>query len=114
MIVLKIHIKILKYVRRKKVVTVGNLYKKFNQECVTGLIVNRYLCLVNDTRQQKIEGRRCGAFTPDSTVTITTIGIAEAEKHDWFDMEFLAKSFFLPITVSIITTLITLFLKGLL
>ena len=114
MTILKKHVKILRYVRRHEPVRVSVLDHKFAYDAVRDLLECKYLICKNDTRPEDGFFQKTGEFPPASLITLTNDGTAEVESHDWLDWEFLARSLFLPIVISVATTLITLFLRGVL
>lgn len=105
-------LKILKYIKKHPNCTYSMLYKKFpafkncfaNFEC-NGLVESNdpNACLM---------GNQYADSTNPTTISIAHDGIVYLETHSWFTFEFLAKDFLIPIAVSVITTLITLFLTG--
>lgn len=114
MIILKYHVKILRYVRHHRFVQISELYQKFGHDAIFNLIDSGYLECRNDPRSIDPFDPNTREFPPSALISLTDSGLAEVESHDWFDLEFFARSFLLPVAVSIATTLITLFLKGVL
>lgn len=114
MIILKYHVKILRYVRRHHFVQISELYQKFGHDAVFNLIDSGYLECRNDPRDIDPFDPKTKEFPESALISLTDPGHLEVESHDWFDLEFFARSFLLPVAVSIATTLITLFLKGVL
>lgn len=114
MIILNKHIKVFRYLRRKHRARISVLDKKYGHDMIRELIGARYLVCVDDNRPEDAFFMKTGEYPPSSLIENAPAGIAEAEARDWFDLEFFVRGFALPVAVSIATTLITLFLKGVL
>ena len=118
--VLKSELKILKAVKHQSVSYVS-LCEKYPSESVNKLLGNKYLTM--DEYEDYVQADSFGfAREGDAPlpvpytvmVHITRLGLEEIDRHEWFDLKFIVKNAVIPIIVSIITTLITLFLKGVL
>lgn len=114
MTILKIHLKILRFVRRRHSVKISVLDKKFGHDRVRDLLFSKYLVCEKDLRSINDWGARTGEFPPDTMIKLSDSGFAEVEGRDWLNLELIVRSFLFPIAVSVATTLITLFLKGVL
>lgn len=111
-IINKKDIKILKYISKKKSVTRKILIQKFSDPPAR----NRIALLTNN-KYIRCNKHSHGTPLPDNaTYTLTDAGICEVENRKWFNWQFIVKELLCPTIVSaivsVITTLITLFLAG--
>ena len=114
MTILKCHVKVFRFVRRKHSVAFSDLENKYGHDIICTLVDAGYLECVKDPRNIDPFDQKTREFPPSAKLSLTNEGMAAVEAHDWCDWEFLVKDFFVPIAVSVVTTLITLFLKGVL
>lgn len=114
MIILNKHVKVFRYLRRKCRALISVLDKKYGHDMIRDLIDAGYLVCVEDQRPENEFFMKSGEFPPTTVIMNAPSGTAEAEARDWFDLEFFVRGFLLPIAVSIATTLLTLFLRGVL
>jgi len=104
--------KVLKYIQNHSNCTYTKLFKKFSntEQILRMLEVNHFIS--SQDPNDCLMGNNYDDLKNPTTYCIEHDGIAYLESHNWFNFEFLVKDFLIPIAVSIITTLVTLYLTG--
>lgn len=112
MIITNNDLKILRYIHRQRSgVSRGKLLKKFNYDTtsIERLDASNYIFHDYDFPCDD-DGFPIGSIPDTAIYRLKTAGIAEIEKHQWFDLEYVISHIVIPIVIAIITTLITIFL----
>lgn len=115
MVITKQHLRILRYIYRKKSVYYSRLSKKVKDPNLTdildSLVYNHYVIQVGG--KQNVYGEPIPI--EDTTLfQLDLLGIAEVENSQWFNGQFVLLQIVLPVIIAVITTLITIFLTTLL
>ncbi len=116
MIVTKSERKILNYVYKNKSVSYKLLSRKFHKypnlsDVIQSLVYNQYLFQVGGNTNKYGEPN---PISPESVFQIDSLGCAEVEKYQWFDMRFIFTSLIVPVIVGVTSSLITALLLALL
>lgn len=106
-IITKNDVKILNsvYRHRKNGVTFAYLSGKFSSERVYQLINANYLSCTRETK--KTIGIPCDLITEKSIVSLSDLGLAEVESHQWFDVKYFLTQIVLPILIGVISSILT-------
>lgn len=107
MTILKEHIKILKYVRRKKSVSVAKLFKKYSRGFVVSLVHSGYLYFGDYRGNIDVDWYNNGDFPPEYKIVISIKGRGLAEQHDWFDAEYVIRFVIAPIVIGVASSVLT-------
>lgn len=108
----KSEVKILKYIRRHPNCTYSEIYRNYPEfKCCFSKFEYQRLITSNDPNDN-LMGNEYEDLNNPTIISIAHDGIVYLDSRRWFNFEFFVKEFLLPITVSIITTLITLYLTG--
>lgn len=113
MLIIKKHLKILRYIYKKKTVSYKKVKKHFRcisdlEQLMDVLVFNGYITKTDE------HPRDFGEYTEitDSTLfQLNTAGIVEIERHQWFDSEYVVSHIVIPIVIAVLSTLITIFLS---
>ena len=116
MIITKADMKILKFVYSHHSVSFGRLKQKFSKrfdlsDSLETLVYNKYLTQIGGSQDNM--GNPI-PITDETIFTMDSIGAAEVESKQWFNLQFVLLQIVLPIAIAIITTLITISLTALL
>lgn len=105
-------LKILKYINRHSNCTYSKIYKKHPlfKDCFLKFKHNHLI--EADDPNDSLFGKEYADLDNPTIIAIAHDGTVYLESHSWFNFEFLVKDFLIPIAVSIITTLVTLYLTG--
>ncbi len=114
MIITKSELKILKFVYSKKHTSYKALRKKFHKQSdlrdmLESLAYHHYLVQVGGCQNNLGEPI---PITDETIFEIDSLGTAEVESKQWFNMEYIISHMIIPIILAIITTLITLSLTN--
>ena len=114
MYVTKQHIRAMRWIRRRTAPAYRSVCKKFGRVILeeligSGFVQPSYLDVKKDADGFDTEPQ------PDSIkVRLTNKGLAEVESHDWFNGEYALAHILIPIAIGVASTLLTLFLRGVL
>ena len=111
---LKRHLKMLRFVRRRKAVPAAEMYSLFGYDEVINLIRAGYLHCPADPRRQDEEGYTIGEFLPSSPICLTNKGLAEVESNDWFDLRYVVTMIIIPVIIGVASAVITNLIMSLL
>lgn len=109
MIVTKKHLKLLQYVYRKNIISYSDIMKKFKRnnhikETTEELLYNNYLSCVHGTINTDGD---LVELTDSTLIQLEPLGIAEVEKHQWFDSQYVLSSLIIPVIVGVTSSLVT-------
>lgn len=111
----KYDLKILQYLYRSKKVSAAKLRKHFHKQPDRiealhnlGYIERDYEIPANKN------GFRVGSVPDSALYWLSDLGMCEAESHQWFGTEYVVSHILVPIILSIISTLLTIFLSSVL
>lgn len=107
MTILKKHVKILRYVRLHRIVTISVLDRRYSYDVIRDLLWCKYLTCDNDTRQEDDFCQKTGEYPPASQIRLTDSGLAEVEARDWFNMEYFVTRIVVPIVIGVVSSTIT-------
>lgn len=114
MLIMKRHLKMLRFVRRRKAVPAAEMYSRFGYDEVTGLVRSGYLHCPADPRRQDKEGYIIGEFLPTSLICLTDRGLAQVESRDWFDLQYVVTMIIIPVVIGVASAVITNLIMSLL
>lgn len=109
MIITKKQLALLQYVYRKNTVPYSSIVKKFKRnnrikEITEELLYNNYLSCVHGTID---ENGDLVELTDSTLIQLEQLGIAEVEKHQWFNGQYIISSLIVPIVVGVVSSIIT-------
>lgn len=109
----KSDLKILRYLYPHKVVKLSTLRRKFSRTPKQlDILINLDYIITDYTRPTDSCGFPIGDFPPETLYYLSNIGIVGVEDHQWFDWQFVVRNIVLPIALSVISTLLTIFLSA--